>query len=159
MKLAQNSPFLRLICSVFYFVMFLSACEKVTINNQILTSFRQNGLKIDKNTEGVFILDDEGCLACNRIFSQTISNLLDNDNIKFVIAANGNKVDISLFLEKKNSSNVLMDRNKTILTSSKLEHSTIVFLHNNQIDTVITINAQDLENQMGIVKNRFNLVN
>jgi hypothetical protein len=157
MKQLENLRFLKLTCSALYLLIFLYACKKPTKNQQLLMSFKQNGILIDKNTEGVFVLDDEGCLICNRIFSQTISKLLDNENVKFVVAANGNKVDISSFLEKKNHPNILMDLNKSILTSSKLEHSAIIFLSNNQIDTIITLDAQELEKQMGIVKSKFKL--
>lgn len=154
---AQNSHFLRLTFKYCSLIFLFAACNKPTLQQQMLSVFKEKGVKINENTEGVFILDDEGCLTCNRAFGTIISKLLDNQKVNFIVTADANKVDISDYLEKSYQPNILIDRKKTIFKNEFFNHSTILFMSKLQIDTIIIINVNDLEQQMDLVKNKFNL--
>jgi hypothetical protein len=71
----------------------------------------------------------------------------------FVISASGTKIDISGF-DQAMSKNVIIDDNDTFLNLNILDKSGIIVFKQNDIDTIIPINANNLTDQLAYVSEK-----
>jgi hypothetical protein len=124
--------------------MVLGACGQPTgQSNNTLDALKKLAPSIDKNTRAVIVVDDNSCLSCNQSFAVFIAKYLKRKDVTFIVSANPNKVDIAPFLTP-GLHNVYNDYEQTLFSNKIITSSTILLLHNNNIDTSVTIDPQSI---------------
>ncbi len=155
MKTRRNSPFLRLFVSLTVFILASCASQNEKANRHFWRSVSALNLLVDDKTKGFVVIDDDGCVTCNKSLAKAVTQMLDDTDIKFIITADRTRIDLSQFLDKKNNPNIVFDRKKSIFIEGIPTKSSIIFINNNKIDTIIVINAEDLKNQLTLMQQRF----
>ncbi|MES2133961.1 MAG: hypothetical protein V4506_16535 [Bacteroidota bacterium] len=108
-------------------------------------------LKLNESFTKLFVVTENGCMPCNKKFLNLVKENLADTSAAFVIGVSGNYFDIA---ELKSSKNIFMDQS-ILETGYQLFHrSKIIYLKHKNIDTIITIDARQIEEQFNIIKNR-----
>lgn len=142
---------------VFLFVNLLIGCasdkSKHYNDYEIIYDYFQtvHGLKLNQNIKKIFVLTENGCISCNRNFSNVISENINNKKSLFLIIASGTRVDISTF-NKKN--NVYFDPQLDYMKYSIFSTSKVIYFKDSKIDTIINIEAKGLEKILEVIKTR-----
>jgi hypothetical protein len=89
------------------------------------------------NFKRIFVLTENGCSSCNKKFSKLMLDQVCDSSSLFLIFTSGTRVDISKFIEKKN--NIYFDSNLSTFNNNLFDSTSIIYLKNNSIDTIITI--------------------
>jgi hypothetical protein len=124
---------------------FIFGCNNFKSDKKEIFDLINSKTPINKNIEKIFILTENDCSSCNKMYSNYLSKNLNNKNALFIINASGNLVDISSFENSKLDNVVIEDFKDTIFKSSRL-----IFLSNRNIDTIINVNYKNVEE---IIKN------
>lgn len=119
--------------------------------NDFFTKAKMHGY--DQETTSILILSEEGCMSCNKMFSNLLQCFINKPNAIILISASGTRIDISPF-QHDSIKNVLFDESNEFSDLNLVEKSGAIFLHKGQIDTIINIEARNLEEQLGYIKNR-----
>ena len=110
----------------------------------------QDSLKV-KPYDKLLVLTETGCLGCNKSFAYLIEGMLNSDAL-VVVTATGTSVDISEFSEDKYD-NVIYDYKNYFKRNNILENSGAIFLSENNVDTIISIEAKGIEEQLRYIQN------
>ncbi|MBK9176278.1 MAG: hypothetical protein IPM46_08060 [Flavobacteriales bacterium] len=102
--------------------------------------------------DAIIYLTERGCLRCNKGFVEVVEPELTNERIAIVVAASGLKLDISPFI--MDSTRVIWDYEQGFERTGGLRASGVVFLRNGEVDTVITLDALGLNDQLGYIATR-----
>jgi hypothetical protein len=131
-------------------VIALASCsQQPKIQNDLLQKFYQlPSFKVGKSTRAVVFISDHNCSTCNQMFVDFLKKKVDDKNIVFVVSSGANKIDISTFLNATNE-NIVYDHNKALYYDDKLQTSMVFILNQDQVDTVLQINPQQVEDQLG----------
>ncbi len=144
---------------IFFLVTMLTSCD---FNNEIAVKsdiekiknflLVKHKIKLSNKVNKLFVLTSYGCHSCNKKFSELIQNNLQQENSFFIITANGNSIDLTPFLGFKN--NLIINNSVIDTTLNILNETKVIYFKNNKIDTIVTIDARQLENQFQIIQNR-----
>lgn len=144
----------------FYLLMVLSAAcsspakekDKPGSYEELASYFKEKqGYTLTEHTKRIFILNDEGCMPCNKHFSELMTENLDDSTSLFLILASATNIDLSEFAKLKHR--VFYDRPENIKTKV-FDKSGLIFLRHKAIDTIISIDARQLELQFKTMKAR-----
>lgn len=102
-------------------------------------------------TSKLFILTENGCMSCNKEFSEVLSHCLSDTSCVFLIGTQGSYIDITRFAPSKN---VFIDQSLTETGYTFFHQSKIIYLNNTQIDTILTINAREMIQQLEFIKSK-----
>ena len=80
-----------------------------------------------------------------------------DSSCKFILSANENNIDISLY-KKSKTSNVFIDKFNTLFFGNIVSSSTIFFLKNHTIDTLLEINPENFDSKINYITRRLNLL-
>ncbi len=137
-------------------LIFLISCqskEEREYNHYANYFKKEHQFLITDKINSIFILTENGCLPCNRKFSNLLSELKNKDSTLILIMASGTMVNISIFdLYPKN---VIFAKNAN---SEKyyefLQETKAIFISKNKIDTTLVLEAQNLESQFSEIGKR-----
>ena len=102
----------------------------------------------------VYVADANACPSCLEKLAHTTQDyLLNKDSVLIIVNSTGARLDISAF-KSDTLHNVVFDyRGKFYqLELFKSKGSGVVLLQNNQVDSIIEINAEDLEEKINFIK-------
>lgn len=109
--------------------------------------------KLDRFNTIVIINDKGTCINCNNDFAQYTSRNLNNKNFLFIISQNGSKVDISPFINLKDSSNVVLDFNQDFYKLKIMNGSGIIKIKNDSLISKTIINSKSIKSFERLNKN------
>ena len=90
-------------------------------------------------------------MPCNKKFLNLLKQNLSDTSAAFVIGVSSNYFDIS---EIKASHTIFMDQSLLETEYRLFYQSKVIYLKNRQVDTIITIDASQIEKQFDIINNR-----
>lgn len=99
----------------------------------------------------IFLLTDDGCTTCNSAFARFLTTQLADSNSLVLIAADGSRIDISAFSEK--NGRTLWDGSDRLGQIEGIRGTGAILLGTYSVDTVISINAAELESQLAYLSN------
>ena len=134
-------PLLNKIIILLFFLNFYSCnfISKDYYQKEIELIENLDGVSISNKTEKIFILTEHNCLPCNKLFSEFMTNNIENPNFLFIINATGNVIDISTFKNAKSSKIVIKKLEEEFFKDTKL-----IKLKNKEIDTIIKISSENI---------------
>ena len=112
--------------------------------------FFEQGIDISTK-KSILVLDDEGCINCNRSFSNLIQSYLDREDVVVVNQADGKLIDISKYLS---NNKVINDYNNVFAKEFQLNSSVAVFLQDHLVDTIVPIKAKTLVQDINFISKR-----
>lgn len=142
-------------------LIFLSACieqQKQVFNDyaQFYAFFsKYNFSAFNQNTTSILLLDEIGCLSCIESYANLIANYVNYKNTVIVITATGARLDISAFLGDT-ANNIFFDDRQEFKKMTSLKNSSAIFFHNETIDTIVTIDINNLEEKLEYIDKRLN---
>lgn len=80
-------------------------------------------------------------------------NLIQNEKVILIITANDNIIDISEY-KNKPIKNIYFDIEKKLYNENFISTSTVLFLKNKQIDSMIEISANDLNSKLDYIQSK-----
>jgi hypothetical protein len=110
-------------------------------------------IKYTERLQSILFINETGCITCTESFSYLITNYVNNKSVAIVISASGSRLDISAFLNDT-AENIYFDENLEFKKATGLESSSAIFIKNKSIDTMITIDINDLEEKLEYIKQR-----
>lgn len=108
---------------------------------------KQHHLTLNNNIRTIAILSEHGCPGCNKKFAEYLSQQQGNMHLLIDITASGNWVDLSPF-QKNPSAQILYDSKDEISTIFNLNSSSIIFVSNQKIDTIIQLDGTNISNSI-----------
>ncbi len=138
-------------------ILLFWSCHNTTNNNSLLSELLRDGdgkygLNFD-NPTGVFILNETGCITCNRqLLQYIVDEAANKDNILIYSTASGMRLDISSFLSDTIKNYIEGDQSK-LIKYNLYEGSYFIYFKNRQIDTLIPIRAIDLDRSLLFIEN------
>ncbi len=114
--------------------------------------WERHNLRLNKDIKQVVVLSENGCVPCNTRFAEFILYGIKKSSSIILVTASGARIDLSK-LDEENK-NILYDQNITDTPYTLFNESKIIFINNNSIDTIITIDARQIEKQFELIKMR-----
>jgi PBP1b-binding outer membrane lipoprotein LpoB len=156
------------LCVLFGFLLFTN-CQgqnntenKVANNTTTSTDYEKlknylltisDSLYLENYDAIIFLSEKGGCPTCYKVFSDfTQQSLLNQDNILILVNAKGEKIDISPYLSDA-VSNVVTDYTNNFYRLNLIRGSGIILLKDNTISEVHSININEINKQLGIIRN------
>ena len=145
----------HILCFIFISIM-LTGCKTNSRTDDKSKLFAQlsdylmnhHHYKINAATKTVFIITDAGCFPCNKKFSNFAARYATNNDVLFIITANGANLDLSLF--PKSDSAIFYDsQNKK---DKWLKRSSVLIINEAKVDSILIIDAKSIESQIDYVE-------
>ncbi len=127
-------------------IFFVISCNHNLTDYDKIGLFLKNNNKNITNYKYLIVLNELGtCMNCNNIFSKKMGKNIDNDSLLFIVSSSGLLIDISPYLDKKEKNNIIIDSNKEFDKLNLINHSSIIKIGKQKIDTIIEINPLNIE--------------
>lgn len=107
-----------------------------------------------KGTKAAVVLSEEGCMQCNKAFGQWMAAHIEDPRYFFIIEAIGTRVDISPF--EGASQRTYWDRDQGFQSLGLLEGSGAIFFKEDRIDTIVKLDALQLNAQIQFIEDHAN---
>jgi len=151
--------FLRLTFSTVLFAIItitFSACKKKESKskNEILLAVLQDSLHIKQSFEKIIVLNEDGCLSCNKNYSTFLENQTKKD-LLFIVGATGSQFNID-YLDSIKKENVIYDYRNVLSKAGILNGSGFILMKDKAIDTIVALDAKTLESQLGYISKKLN---
>ena len=147
----QFIPFLMFLS----FMLAISGCSNKNDYQKLSDYFtKTHGYNIEENTRVVFVITENNCPGCNKGFAQLTDNYLNSDSAVFLITATGGRLDISEY--DSTQSNVFFDNRKNQYEYDFCETTSAIFLDENKIDTILNIEAGNINAQFDFIMEKMN---
>lgn len=116
---------------------------------------KYHNYKLGISTKKIVIITDNGCPSCNDALSELSSKSFIGDSTTLlVITGKGTFTDISPFVKKRGNKNIIFDWSADMDRLPLLVQSSVVYLDNNEVDTLININSEQIYQQLDYIRNR-----
>ncbi|HRQ84785.1 MAG TPA: hypothetical protein PLV70_06695 [Flavobacteriales bacterium] len=102
-----------------------------------------------QDLRSILVLTENGCPACNRSMAKLVEDHLADTTSLVWVSAMGGMVDISPF--RSDPERVVWDYGDSLRALGIMEGSGAIFLQDGRIDTVIHIEAHNLETALALV--------
>lgn len=130
------------------------SCTTHENKNNILDQLGQlPGFKRSPDAKAVIIISDNSCIPCNESFSDFVANLLNDHAVQFVIAAHADHLDLTPYVNSSRK-DIVYDTKSFLIKNKVIKSSTVIFTKNGIVDTTITIDAKQLNDQLSYIKSR-----
>lgn len=145
--LAMNKLYLFLL-----FLPFLG-CKETTSTYEQINQFlkTENNIELKSFDHLVVINEMGGCLTCSARFSELMTEHIKNKSILFLICSSGIKIDISAYINQE-ADNIVYDFRNKFASLNIINHGSIISLVGEKIDTIIAIDASNLDENMANFK-------
>lgn len=121
-----------------------------TIKNYFL---KTHNVKIDNSINKIVIITEGSiCGQCDRLFSELVLKNLLNDSTIILVNAKGTIINIKDFLDLKK--NCYFDWQLDTTKFPEFKTSRVIYLKDNDIDTIIIINPRIILKQIEYIKTR-----
>jgi len=162
-KIKHFSGGLRFSKLFFFFIvglLFVSSCRQDSRYQQIKRYFNEIHHYTLHKDQIIIVISNNGCMHCNRSFASNNERYIENRNITFLITADGNYLDISNYMNRKN---VFFDNKKLLSDYNIPDKTKFIVIKDEKIDTVVNIAYNKLTNQVNfldsIVTNSYDKTN
>lgn len=107
------------------------------------------GVKLDKKTERIYVINDKGCGNCILSLSEFVKQNVNDAQALIIIHSRGTNVDLSAFEEKaKWNPNIIINHQIINDENDPFCRSSVVYLKDEKVDTIINIGDGDIYNQL-----------
>ena len=135
-------------------LIFVSSCnsqKKEEKFNKIINYFEKvHNYKLGNDINKIVIISEgKGCASCEKAFAKTALEYLVDSTV-FLVTATGNHIDIQPFLQLER--NCFVDWQLNATEYSEFVSSRVIYLKNNEIDTVIIINSNEIMQQLEFIR-------
>lgn len=150
LKLLKNKLLLLLVGTLL--ILSCNRQDNLIVNSKttLTNFFKTNNIPHNDKTSLILVLSEEGCLNCDKSFSNLLQKFINNPNALILITASGTRIDISSF-QHDSIKNVFFDDRNEFSKLNLIEHSGAIFLNKNQIDTIVSIEASEIEKQFQFI--------
>ncbi|MBK9422007.1 MAG: hypothetical protein IPN44_13320 [Flavobacteriales bacterium] len=100
----------------------------------------------------ILVVTEESCPTCNKSFALLVDNYLEDSTSLVWVSATGSMVDITPFRSKPDR--VVWDYGDSLQALGIIHGSGAIFLEGGRSDTVVQLDARNLENSLTFVANR-----
>lgn len=143
-------------CILFFSYLFLSiSCtSKKNTYKEIENYFlSRHTYQIADNKKAIYVLAEGNCINCSRSLSYLMEQKLSDTSCVFLVTNKGGGLDLSLFKESLTSKDLFFDQNIEHIkgVDPVLKKSSVIFLKNKSIDTIIELKADMLQEQMDFI--------
>jgi len=137
---------------ILFFLLFIVSCLNFNNTNysKLKKFINKNSFNIE-NYDNVMVISEKGCVNCNKSFALLVQEKLKSNRTLFIVSAQGNTVDISLFLKSKNT---ILDYENKFSDLNIVENSSAIFLKHSKIDTVVNIKAKGIQTTLEYINSR-----
>jgi len=135
-------------------VLIAFSCSVKETDDYKLVSFIKLNNHVVEDYDHILRISETGCVGCNKSFARLVKEYVQSDNNLFIISAKGATVDISPYLDTKNSKNIIFDYENKFGPLKIVENSGIIFLKDNKIDTIINIEAKGIEETLRFIDSK-----
>ena len=109
--------------------------------------------KLDNSINKIVVITEgTGCPSCDRAFANTTLENLQNNNTIFLVIAKGSLIDIQPFLNLEK--NCFFDWQLNYKEYPEFTKSKVIYIKNNEIDTIITIKSELLFEHLEYIRNK-----
>lgn len=134
-------------------LLLLAGCSSEDVRQgRRIDGFLEEHGSTGEGVHTVLVLTDAGCPSCNRSFMRFITDHVDRPATRVVVSAVGRHFDISGLLDRKGS--IIWDNTDGFVELGILEGSGAVLLDGGRVDTVIPLQAADIERSLAYLKER-----
>jgi len=137
------------------FILVFYSCNQTKNEDYKALSVQIGSQNFDLQHSGVnkiVVITDKGCPSCTNTLARIALDELADSTTLFYITSKGNNINILPFMELKK--NVIFDWQTGNKPIPQLSATGIVYLKNNQIDTIIKINAEEIGKQIEFIKQK-----
>jgi len=135
-------------------ILFLHACSSNQESNfaKIENFIQHHGITepLSKFKKLIIINDKGTCIQCNNDFSKMISTNLNDKTTLFIISQDGTKVNISAFLDSKNSENLILDFKEEFSKLNIVDGCAIIEIKEESLGEKTIINTQNIKNYQSL---------
>lgn len=130
--------------------LLLASCNKTDKNYSNISKYLNiKDIDIKNGYKKIVVITDEGCMACTNFLSMEMLGELDEKHTLFVVTSK-NSHTIEPFLQKND--NLIVDWQMDINKYPEFAKSSVIFLGENKVDTVINISANEIQEQLNFIK-------
>ena len=123
-----------------------------TSYDSILDYFKtRHHKKLEPSVRRIFVLTENGCLTCNKKFLSLLKHNLSDTSAIFIVGVSANYFDISGL---DSSKQVVIDQSLLETEYPMLHQSKVIYLRNKQVDTIITIDVTQIDQQFEAINKR-----
>lgn len=116
---------------------------------------KQYNIKLDQSINKIYVVNDIGCGNCILSFSESIKNHVNDNRALIIINSRGINVDLDAFENKKSiNPNVIIKHSIINDPKDLFYNSSVVYIEQEKVDTIININGEDIVNQLQYIFNR-----
>ncbi|MBW3517827.1 hypothetical protein [Flavobacterium sp. NKUCC04_CG] len=108
---------------------------------------REYGIQLDSQIQRILVLTEEDCPSCNSYFAKAVIKYVDDPHSIIIANASGSRVDITALIQAEKAVNNVYVARTYNKQNSFVNKTKVIYLEHNKIDTVVTINARELERQ------------
>jgi len=113
-----------------------------------LSSFRSSS---PVSSKAILVIGEGGCITCNKMFSDLVSQSLQNDSLFSIITASGVRTDISPWLQASGP-NVHFDHHGEFQKLEIFKGSGIITLKDGVPDTILPMLASGLDQRLDFAR-------
>lgn len=133
-----------------------TACSQQQSRSPVLEGlYRFTTFRLAPGTRAIVILADNSCMSCNRQLSDLMAGYLERKDIQFVLSVHESVIDISPYQQSARK-DLVFDYNHRLTDNGIIKGSTLLFLKNKAVDTMVQLDAATLEAQIAFLKSRLN---
>lgn len=104
------------------------------------------GLKEGQFPSAIFVVTEDGCPSCDRAFADLVRTRTSARGCLFLVRAEGRSVNLNGFLEE--TAQIRFDNDGSFKELGLLKASGVILLKNNQVDTIISLRAAEIQHQL-----------
>ncbi len=146
----KNTTFLRYKYLMIFLGSLLWSCSGSSNSEfeQLADSLkREYDINLGTQVQRILVLTEEDCPSCNVYFAKAIIKYVDDPNSIIIANASGSRVDLSALIQVEKAVNNVYIARTYNKQNSFVNKTKVIYLVNSKIDTVVTINARELESQ------------
>jgi hypothetical protein len=145
------NKFLILLSLISAIIFSVLSCSSSKTDFEVIADYfeKKHNIEIEKNIKRIVVITDRECPSCNRALANfSISDMVD-DSTLFLITSDGSRLDISSF--QKLDGNVYFDWDIDPVEYNIFTASKVIFIENNNVDTIVTITSKELRQQLDFI--------
>lgn len=143
-----------LLTNLFVLLFLITSCKKTPSHEEKILSVIRDSLHVKENYDKIYILQSAGCYVCNVKFAEYLAQK-QFSNKELVIVSTHNADGFISKTPLDNSSNVIVDRKSLFFRNAILNHSAVIYLENQKIDTLVNLSdARVFYSNMNYIQNR-----
>jgi hypothetical protein len=141
----------HLIYCVLINILLFSCAKRQNDYEKITQYFQTKNIELKNGYSRIIVLTDNGCPSCTKSLARATEYSAQDTATLWLITSLGNSIKIDDYIHKKN---VVIDWQMNEKELPIFSETKIIYLKTNDIDTIINIDAYELEEQLEYIKER-----